>query len=116
MVERDLLHEYMEGWKRADLEAILNSLTGDCLIIESHGPTYRGKKAVSNWFEQWHGAGNRVLSWEMRSFDLLQERFFAQWSFAYSDGVQGEEFEGITVGAFCDNKLCYLKEYRTIIF
>jgi uncharacterized protein (TIGR02246 family) len=46
---RDLVRTYVTGWRDRDRERILSALTGDCEIIESHGPVYRGKDAVARW-------------------------------------------------------------------
>src|SRR6516164_2931109 len=41
---KQLLLAYVEGWKSGDREKILNTLDPACVVIESYGPTYRGKK------------------------------------------------------------------------
>ena len=40
-----IVQRYVDGWKKGNESEILDALTEDCIIIESHGPTYRGKKS-----------------------------------------------------------------------
>lgn len=46
-----LVGGYVEGWKAADSDLILDTLEPDCVVIESHGPTYRGRDQVKRWIE-----------------------------------------------------------------
>ena len=61
-----LIRQYVEGWRKGDAAMILASVNADCVIVESHGPTYRGKDQIARWVDTWFGAGGEVLLWEIR--------------------------------------------------
>ncbi|MHB8059633.1 MAG: nuclear transport factor 2 family protein, partial [Gaiellaceae bacterium] len=60
-----LIRQYVESWREGDAAKILGTVTEDCVISESHGPTYRGKDQVVRWVDAWFGAGGDVLAWEI---------------------------------------------------
>jgi ketosteroid isomerase-like protein len=45
---RQLVLDYVGGWKDADASRVLETLRPDCVVVESHGTTYRGKEQGSN--------------------------------------------------------------------
>jgi hypothetical protein len=47
------LEKYINGWRTHDTEAILATLTSDCVVIESFGPIYHGHAWVSRWISAW---------------------------------------------------------------
>ena len=57
---RQLVETYVGGWRENDLSKILSTLWPDCIIIESHGPTYRGIDTVRRWVESWIAEGSTV--------------------------------------------------------
>lgn len=69
-----LIQQYMAGWKQNDLSKIINSLTQDCLIIESHGPSYHGINEVICWFKLWLKANSIVLRWDVQTFYYLAQQ------------------------------------------
>lgn len=42
----ELTQMYINGWKQNDLKMITPCLTENCIIIESHGPTYYGMRDI----------------------------------------------------------------------
>ena len=46
-----LIRRYVEGWCKGDAAMILASVSEDCVVIESHGPTYRGKDQIGRWVD-----------------------------------------------------------------
>lgn len=59
---------YVDGWKANDGEMIARALAEDCVIIESHGPTYRGVDDVREWMRSWVEEGYKVDKWDITSF------------------------------------------------
>lgn len=45
---KPIVQRYVDAWKKGNESEILDVLAEDCIIVESHGPTYRGKKIVKN--------------------------------------------------------------------
>ncbi len=112
MKDKVLIQRYIEGWKKGSAEEILDVLADDCLIIESHGPTYKGKESVKEWIANWFGKGNRIEKWEMTSFFNCGAIFVSEWAFAYKNEEMHEEFEGITIAKVKSGKIVQLREYR----
>lgn len=115
-LQTTLLREYIDGWKEGKKAKILNTLSNDCIIVESHGPTYRGKEMVDKWFNEWHMLGNKVEKWKISSLYSYEGTAFSEWVFAYSGPNIRESFEGITVAKFKNNKIFELREYRMTAF
>jgi hypothetical protein len=109
-----LVQKYITGWKENNLDQIIQSLTEDCLIIESHGPTYEGISAIKCWFELWLAANSYVTQWDITSFYFCdkQETAFCEWEFACISHDQEYTLPGISVIKFSNTKISYLHEYR----
>jgi ketosteroid isomerase-like protein len=110
-----LIEEYVTGWRENNLSKILNTLTQDSLIIESHGPRYKGKRNVEKWIETWKRAGNKVTKWKIKSFYYLENSHaaFFEWDFECVVGGEKHKLAGISVVKFKDGKIAYVREYRT---
>jgi hypothetical protein len=108
-----LICRYVDGWRDADAAMILASISADCVITESHGPTYRGKDQIARWIETWFGAGGEVLLWEIRSLEALGNAGFFEWSFACKWLEERYDFEGASVVRFRDEKIASIREYAT---
>lgn len=108
-----LLERYIAGWRAQDTNAILATLTPDCVVIESFGPVYRGHAWVERWVATWLAQNGRVLDWTIRDLHLLRDLEFAEWTFHYT--LHGEErsFDGATIANLKDNKISCLREYAT---
>jgi hypothetical protein len=88
-----LIRRYVDGWRTGDAAEILATVSEDCVVTESHGPTYRGKDQVARWIDTWFGAGGEVLGWEIRSLEAASEAAFFEWSFACRWLGERYEFE-----------------------
>jgi hypothetical protein len=110
----DLINAYIEGWKINDPAQIIATLAPDCVIIESHGPTYRGLDVATRWIESWLGGGNTVDRWDIASFcfDEVEQVAIFEWGFeCKADGVH-YEIDGISIAEFEDGRIVGLREYR----
>ena len=108
---RQLIHAYVEGWKAGDREKILSTLDLECVIIESYGPTYRGKEMVGRWIDSWLAPGNTVDRWDVTSLSIGDEACFFEWFFECTyDGDRGG-FEGASIMRVRDEKIIFLREY-----
>jgi len=116
MIEKDLVQQYVDGWKTGNHLEILDVLTEDCLIIESHGPVYRGKKIVKEWIDEWFKQGNSVEKWKITSFYPCGDRVVFEWVFAYKGKKTREAFDGITLAKLKNGKIFELREYRATAF
>lgn len=109
---RQLVELYVDGWRNNDLEKILRPLAENCLVIESHGPTYRGKDQVKKWVEKWIGEGSKVTKWDITSFYLSGETVFFEWSFACIVNKRKGALDGITIAVVKNETLASIHEYR----
>jgi ketosteroid isomerase-like protein len=110
----ELVNAYVEGWKNDDPAQIVDTLASDCVVVESHGPTYRGLEIAARWIESWLGAGNTVDRWDVTSlcFDEVEQTAAFEWVFeCMADGVR-YEIDGISIVEFAGDKIVALREYR----
>jgi len=108
-----LIRQYVEGWRKGDAAMILASVNADCVIVESHGPSYRGKDQIARWVDTWFGAGGEVLLWEIRSLEVLGDAGFFEWSFACKWLGERYDFEGASVVRFKETLISNIREYAT---
>ncbi|HSX43967.1 MAG TPA: nuclear transport factor 2 family protein [Candidatus Saccharimonadales bacterium] len=108
---RQLIDSYVEGWVNNHSSRILGSLSDDCFITESHGPTYRGLEEVKRWIKEWHHTGV-VDKWEIDSFFFAKDTAFFEWSFACTIGGKTASIDGASVVQFEDDKIYHIHEYR----
>lgn len=111
-----LIQQYIEGWKSGNEAEILDVFAEDCLVIESHGPTYRGKEIIKKWIADWFGRGNVVEKWVITSFHTCGDTIFCEWVFAYKGKKVREAFEGVTIAKLKNGKISDLREYRMLGF
>jgi ketosteroid isomerase-like protein len=116
MDEKALMQRFVDGWKKGLADEILDALSDDCIIIESHGPTYRGKESVKRWIADWFGEGNVVEKWVIKSFHTCHDCVVFEWVFAYHGKDIREAFEGITIAKVKDGRITDLREYRSTAF
>jgi hypothetical protein len=107
-----LIEAYVGGWRENDLSRIASTLSPGCIIIESHGPTYRGIDTVREWVESWIDAGSIVDRWDITSFCFVEGTAVFEWGFEYT--VEGEHYslDGASVVEFDDARIVALREYR----
>jgi hypothetical protein len=109
-----LVRTYVEGWKEGDQPKILGTLSPACLIIESHGPTYRGIKKVQEWVAEWFSRKDLVDRWDIISFHtLVPDKAIFEWSFECTVANKHYSIDGISMVHFEGGRISYLREYRT---
>jgi hypothetical protein len=109
-----LITTYVEGWKVNNPAQIIDTLAADCIVVESHGPTYHGLEIATQWIESWLGTGNTVDRWDITSFcfDEAEQTAMFEWEFeCMADGVH-YEIDGSSIVEFEDGKIVGLREYR----
>ncbi len=106
-----LILTYVQGWIAADREHILGTLDPACVIIESYGPTYRGRDMIARWIDSWFAPGNIVTRWDVTSFFATDETCFFEWIFEcrYAGNLGG--FEGASLTRVSQGKIIHLREY-----
>jgi ketosteroid isomerase-like protein len=109
----DQLQAYVDGWRRHDIPAVLDTLTDDCVVIESYGPVYRGTARVEQWMEAWFGAGGTVDGWEITSSAAAGDVLVAEWHFECTWKGSPGAFDGSTVARLDQGRIVYLREYAT---
>lgn len=109
-----LIEQYMNGWKQNDLAMMKSCLTDDCVIIESHGPTYHGIAALENWFKLWLQAKSFIERWEMLSiyFCEKEQTAFLEWNFSCFSNNINYAFSGLSMVKFKQEKIYFIHEYR----
>lgn len=108
---KPLIVTYVEGWKLGDREKILSTLDPACVIIESYGPTYRGKEMIGRWIDSWFAPGNIVNRWDITSFSITDEVCFFEWFFEYMYAGNRSDFEGASLARVRQGKISFLREY-----
>ena len=114
--KRDLLAAFAAAWARADVEALMDLMTDDCVYAASVGPepgtTYRGPEAVRRGFTE-------ILAFEaggeQRSGNIwfAGEYAFAEWSYDEVDEAGNiVDIKGIDVFHFVGDKLQMKDAYR----
>ena len=108
-----LIQSYVQGWRATNRELILSTLDLDCVIIESYGPTYRGRDMIARWIDSWFAPGNIVTRWDITSFFATDEACFFEWTFEcrYAGDLDG--FEGAPLVRVNQGKILHLREYAT---
>ena len=106
-----LILAYVQGWIAADREQILGTLNPDCVIIESYGPTYRGRDMIARWIDSWFAPGNIVTRWDITSFFATGETCFFEWNFECRHAGNLGGFEGASLAQVRQGKIISLREY-----
>jgi ketosteroid isomerase-like protein len=111
---QNLFRQYVDGWRENNIEKIVSSLDDNCIIIESHGPTYRGIEQVRKWFQYWTQENGRVIRWIINSFYFLEKEniAFFEWDFACNVAGKDHELFGISIVKLSGDKISFLHEYR----
>ncbi len=102
----------MDGWRNNDPQKIVSTLSPDCIVIESHGPTYRGPGIVQQWAESWFGEGSKVDRWDITSFHYLEDAAVFEWDFVCIVDENEYQLQGISIVELDDDKIVALREYR----
>ena len=108
----NLISSYVQGWKEDNIALITQPLSSDCLIIESHGPTYKGIRTIRKWVKVWIASGNKVTKWDINSFYFTGRAAIFEWVFKCIVKSKFYHIDGITIVVFKNNRIKYLHEYR----
>jgi ketosteroid isomerase-like protein len=108
-----LIRQYVEGWREGDRAKILETIASGCIVIEAHGPTYRGKDRIARWIETWFDAGGKVERWDITSLEAVGEAGAFEWSFSCAWLGERYDFEGASVVKLEDGKIASIREYVT---
>jgi len=103
---------YVEGWKAADSRRILDTLEPDCVVVESHGPTYRGRDQVERWIESWFAEGDTVDRWDVTSLLVSNGVCAFEWTFSCTLAGELHSFEGASFARLNAGRIAFLREYR----
>lgn len=109
----ELIQLYIDGWKENDVSKIIKSLAPYCEIIESHGPIYRGAHKIKKWVGVWLRSEGKVNRWDITSFYFTDDTTIFEWIFDCNVNNKNYYIEGISIVRFTDDKINYLREYRT---
>ncbi len=107
-----LVEVYVDGWKENNLRKIVSPLSPDCVVIESHGPTFRGIEVIQQWVENWISEGNRVNRWDITSLHFYNDVAAFEWDFECIAKGQHYHIEGASIVEFADGKIAAMREYR----
>jgi hypothetical protein len=109
-----LITTYVDGWKINNPAQIIDTLASDCVIVESHGPMYRGLDVATQWVESWLGAGNTVDRWDITSFcfDEAEQTGVFEWGFECTADDLRYKIDGVSIAEFVEDKIVALREYR----
>jgi uncharacterized protein (TIGR02246 family) len=107
-----LIDAYVDGWRKNDGSKILATLAPDCVIVESHGPTYRGIETVRKWVERWIAEGSRVDRWDITSFRFTDDVAVFEWGFECTAGGRHYQIDGISWVEMDEAGIVVLREYR----
>jgi hypothetical protein len=93
---------------------IISCLTEDCVVIESHGPTYHGVYDIEQWFKFWLEAKSKVTKWDILSFYFFvnKKTAFVEWDFTCSSNDVEYNLPGISIAWFIEKKISFIHEYR----
>jgi ketosteroid isomerase-like protein len=109
-----LVQQYFKGWEQNNLTTIKSCLSDDCVVIESHGPTYNGIHKIEKWLNLWIESKSKVLKWKINSFSFCIEKeiAFCEWDFSCVANDNKYDLTGISVVRFSDQKISFIHEYR----
>src|SRR5262245_54111747 len=88
------LLDYIDAWRRHDIDRVLGTLDDDCVSSESYGPVYRGCERVDQWMRAWFGAGGSVESWDVTWHGGTSDFLVAEWRFGSTWKGDSETFDG----------------------
>lgn len=110
----DLVQRYISGWKDNNLLMITSCLDKNCVVIESHGPTYHGISDIERWFEFWLKANSKIKKWDICSFHFCEEEkiAFVEWDFSCISNEIEYALPGISLVKFREDKISFVQEYR----
>lgn len=112
MSSRKLIEQYLNGWREGDIQRITKILTKACIIIESHGPKYKGIKEIIKWIEDWNKNKNKINMWHITSFYQTENTAIFEWKFSCTVNGKLHNIDGISIAKIKNNKISFLREYK----
>lgn len=106
-----MLERYIAGWRSHDTNRIIQTLSRDCVVIESFGPIYRGHDCVESWVSAWVAEQGRVIDWTVHDVHSVGNVETAEWTFHYTWRGKEQTFDGATIAKLQDGRISYLREY-----
>lgn len=108
-----LLEQYITGWRTHDTNAILATLTPDCVVTESFGPVYSGHSQVKRWVAAWLAENGSIIDWKIKDLQTIGNVETAEWTFHYTWRGEEKVFDGATIAKLHEGKISSLREYAT---
>lgn len=109
---RKTIETYISGWLESDKSKILSTLDKNCVIIESHGPRYKGTETIARWIENWFSEGGKVTDWSMGTYLESENDVAFLWSFKCDHLGKRYDIDGMSFATFKDGKIAFLKEFK----
>lgn len=106
------LEAFADAWNRHDVDAIMASMTEDCVFITSGGDRFEGRDAVravfSEVIESFSG-----LTFSNPHHAVDGDRGLSEWVFSGTDKEEGEhvQIEGCDVFTFRDGLIAIKNTY-----
>ncbi len=97
-------------WLAADSTGLDGLFTRDAVYIESWGPEYHGRDAISHWFDEWNTRG-RVLRWDIKQFFHSGEQTAVEWFFENTVDGRRERFDGVSIVRWSCGRIARLQEF-----
>ena len=114
--KRSLISEFAAAWARADVDALMNMMTDDCVFGASVGPepgtTFRGREMVRDGFIElleFEAGGEQHVG----NLWILDDHAFGEWSYDQTDDA-GNVFNirGFDVFRFSSGRIQQKDAYR----
>lgn len=111
---RTLVKRYFDSWLFPNPTQFLSCLHPAGVVRECTGAQYSGREQHSKWFAAWNSGGNRVKSWDLRSFgyDGDSQSAFAEWYFQCTFEGVDYDWLGASVIRFREGMILELNEYE----
>lgn len=107
-----IIREYFQSWINKDHSKIEKYFSDSIVYIEYYGPEYTSKKQCLKWFNDWNKKGS-VLEWKIKNFKQLGKTCFVEWYFKCEFDKNIDEFDGISIIEFENNKISLIKEFQS---
>jgi ketosteroid isomerase-like protein len=107
----DLLHAYVDGWRRHDVEGVLETLADDCAVTEAYGTVCRGKDRFAAWMRDWIEAGGRITDWRITDSGAAGDLLVAEWNRISRHRGEETAVRGATICRPRGGRISYLREY-----
>ena len=106
------LDAFADAWNRGDVDAIMSSMTEDCVFVTSGGDRFEGQAVVREVFED-VVSSFKDLTFKDPKHIVDGDRGMTEWLFCGTDVEDGEamEVEGCDVFTFRDGPIAVKNTY-----